>query len=111
MIQNEIERKFLIPQLPKGLLDGTSATSIRQGYLLVEAAHELRLRQRGAYFWLTEKKGQGLKRQEQEVPLDESAFKMLWPLTAGRRIEKTRYALQHDDHCLNSISSAVNSAR
>lgn len=25
---------------------------------------------------------------------------MLWPLTAGRRIEKTRYAIEQSGHCL-----------
>lgn len=100
MPKNEIERKFLITHLPQRLLDGAAKTDIRQGYLFIEDERELRLRQRGAEFWLTEKQGQGLERQEQEVFLDESAFKMLWPLTAGRRIEKSRYVLRDADLCL-----------
>lgn len=100
MAQIEIERKFLVSRLPQGLLKNVSATRIRQGYLLIEDERELRLRQRGAQFWLTEKQGKGLKRVEQEVALDEIAFKMLWPLTAGRRLEKTRHLLRYDEHCL-----------
>ena len=100
MVQNEIERKFLIDRLPQGLLAGAAATRIRQGYLLIEAERELSLRQRGSQFWLTEKQGQGLKRLEQEVPLDAIAFEMLWPLTVGRRLEKTRHLVMHGDLCL-----------
>jgi CYTH domain-containing protein len=100
MVQSEIERKFLSNQLPQGLLKNAAATRIRQGYLVIEAEHELRLRQRGAQFWLTEKQGQGLKRLEQEVALDEMTFKMLWPLTVGRRLEKTRHLVMQGNHCL-----------
>jgi CYTH domain-containing protein len=97
MQQNEIERKFLITRLPDNLLATASATRIRQGYLLSESARELRLRQRGEQFWITEKQGRGLQRLEQEVPLDKLLFQMLWPLTAGRRLEKTRHLLPQAD--------------
>jgi CYTH domain-containing protein len=97
MPKSEIERKFLITRLPHKLLATASPTRIRQGYLQSESARELRLRQRGEQFWITEKQGQGLQRLEQEMPLDELLFNMLWPLTKGRRLEKTRYLLPQAD--------------
>jgi len=93
MKQMEIERKFVVRELPPGLLAATTSTLIRQGYLQIEADYELRIRQRGTQFWMTLKRGSGLKRLEQECPIEEVLFNMLWPLTEGRRIEKTRHLL------------------
>ncbi len=96
MKQLEIERKFIVHKLPEGLLKAASATLIRQGYLLIEGDQELRIRQRDQMFWMTLKQGSGLQRGEQECPIPETQFNMLWPLTAGRRLEKIRYLLPHD---------------
>ncbi len=94
MPQYEIERKFFLTRKPVELLTGVQGEEIRQGYLLLEADRELRIRQRAGQCSMTLKSGQGLKRQEQECAIPRSQFEMLWPLTAGRRIEKVRYAVR-----------------
>jgi CYTH domain-containing protein len=40
---------------------------------------------------LTVKHGAGLVRGEDEVPISAALFAALWPLTEGRRVEKTRH--------------------
>lgn len=97
MQQIEIERKFLLSEIPAGLLDGVEGEAIRQGYLIVEKDHELRIRRRASTCWMTLKQGQGLARKEQECAIEHEQFEMLWPLTTGRRLEKTRYAVKTDD--------------
>ncbi|MFA9454855.1 MAG: CYTH domain-containing protein [Candidatus Aminicenantaceae bacterium] len=92
----EIERKFLILSLPDGL-ESHPASEIRQGYLAVAEDREVRLRARNGRFFLTVKQGRGLSREEAEVELEEPQFEKLWPLTHGRRVEKTRYELVQGD--------------
>ena len=93
----EIERKFLILSLPEGI-DSHPASEIRQGYLAVEGDREVRVRARGERLVLTvKKKGKGLSREEVDIELDESQFGQLWPLTQGRRVEKTRYVLDQGE--------------
>lgn len=100
MKQTEIERKFLVYSLPDGLLDGYLGESIEQGYLILEAQTELRIRNRAGRCTMTLKQGTGLERAEQENEIDNELFAMLWPLTEGRRIEKTRYVIKQSGHCL-----------
>jgi len=69
----EIERKFLVAQRPSDL-EGWPSTAIEQGYLTVKA-------------------GGGRVRVEEEIEIDGDRFERLWPLTEGRRIEKTRYEI------------------
>ena len=89
----EIERKFLVPTLPDDLARYPSAT-IDQGYLaLTPEGVEVRIRRKGAACFLTVKHGPGLSRIEVELPLPAEQFDLLWPLTAGRRLRKTRYDL------------------
>jgi CYTH domain-containing protein len=85
----EIERKFLIPRIPEGLA-GHPAAEIRQGYIVADKVREIRLRGRGGRFSLTVKQGAGLVRSEAEIELEERQFEKLWPLTEGRRVEKSR---------------------
>ena len=85
---SEIERKFLVEQLPQELANEPGA-EIEQGYLAI-GADEIRLRRHGDEHVLTVKRGSGMSREEVEVPLTTEAFEQLWPLTAGRRVEKTR---------------------
>ena len=95
----EIERKFLVDRLPDGLLDRAEKAPILQGYLLLEPERELRIRRMGREHSMTLKQGRGLQRQEQECVIPAEQFEMLWPLTAGRRIVKTRYRLPRGEHC------------
>jgi CYTH domain-containing protein len=90
----EIERKFLLERLPPavGRLPGKR---IRQGYLAIGHAREVRIRMIGGQCWMTVKQGAGLVRQEIETRIARGQFEQLWPVTEGLRIEKTRYALRH----------------
>jgi adenylate cyclase len=89
----EIERKFLVERLPDDL--GGRARRIDQGYLALDehTGAEVRLRRHGHELSLTVKSAGGLARVEEVLPLDESMFHSLWPLTEGRRVEKTRHEL------------------
>jgi adenylate cyclase len=80
-----------VPSPPDGLERCRSAP-ISQGYLAIgESGEEVRLRTIGGETYLTVKRGLGEVRVEEEVALDRSQFDALWPLTEGRRVEKTRY--------------------
>jgi len=90
----EIERKFIIENLPRDL-EKYPRHEIRQGYLAVtEDGTEVRIRHRGQQYFLTVKSGGSLQRDEVEIKLIRDEFSRLWPLTLGRRIEKVRYELE-----------------
>src|SRR6476469_7079292 len=88
----EIERKFLVATLPDDL-DHWDAARLEQGYLAITDDVEIRVRRRegddGAA--LTIKSAPGLSRVEEELPIAAARFAALWPLTAGRRLVKTRH--------------------
>jgi CYTH domain-containing protein/CHAD domain-containing protein len=86
----EIERKFLITEMPRG---ESSRTAIEQGYLALDAEVEVRLRRAGDELFLTAKGGHGEIREEVEVSIESGAFAALWPLTAGRRVRKVRHVV------------------
>jgi adenylate cyclase len=86
----EVERKWLVHTPPD--LPVHQGTNVTQGYIaLAEDGTEVRLRQIGAQFFQTVKSEGGLVRGEIEVELTRQQFEALWPATAGRRLEKTRY--------------------
>jgi CYTH domain-containing protein len=87
----EIERKFLVERVPDDL--GGTARRIDQGYVALDEGAEVRVRRIGDELWLTVKGTGGLSRVEEEVRLSREQFESLWPLTEGRRIEKTRHTL------------------
>jgi CYTH domain-containing protein/CHAD domain-containing protein len=84
----EIERKFLIEEMPRA---ESGQTEIEQGYLALDERGEVRLRRAGGELLLTAKTGHGEVREEVEVPIEPGAFEALWPLTAGRRVRKVRH--------------------
>ena len=89
----EIERKFLVRELPDDLRP-RQAERIDQGYLTIgEDGVEVRIRRRGERHVLTIKAGAGRTRVEEEMVIDERAFGALWPLTEGRRVQKLRHLL------------------
>jgi adenylate cyclase len=93
----EIERKFLVPEAPDDL-DRHRSTAIEQGYLAIaDDGTEVRIRRRDGSATLTVKAGGGRSRIEEELEIDEDRFERLWPVTKGRRIEKTRYEIPTDD--------------
>jgi adenylate cyclase len=89
----EIERKWLVQDLPD--LPRHEGKAVVQGYLAVAAdGTEVRLRRTDGTCVETVKSGGGLVRDEIEVELSQDQFEALWPATAGRRLEKTRYTLR-----------------
>jgi|tagenome__1003787_1003787.scaffolds.fasta_scaffold20896034_3 adenylate cyclase len=87
----EIERKFLVHELPPGL-GSYQSDHVEQGYLAIaDDGVEVRLRRRADRTLLTVKSGPGHVRVEEEMPIEERRFETLWPLTEGRRVIKTRY--------------------
>jgi len=81
----EIERKFLLRELPEEYERGRHEM-IRQGY----AEDGLRFRQRGDSYFETRKVGAGLVFEEHEREIGREEFEAAWPSTEGRRLEKTR---------------------
>src|SRR5216684_7754008 len=89
----EIERKFLVKELPPGL-NRFRSYPIAQGYLASEpGGRHARLRKKGKTASLTFKVGRGGAREEREIKLSAKQFAMLWPATTGRRLRKLRYEL------------------
>jgi adenylate cyclase len=91
----EIERKFRVHDLPLPLEHGVR---VRQAYLAVDGAIEVRVRDRGGTYVLGVKGGQGLERTEVEVEIEAATFDELWSLATARRIDKTRYRLPTGGH-------------
>jgi CYTH domain-containing protein len=87
----EVERKFLVGELPAGIEDAPRRR-IAQGYL-VTGDVEVRLRRSDKRTLLTIKAGSGLARAEEEIEIEAERFDRLWPLTEGRRVEKVRHLL------------------
>lgn len=91
----EIERKFFVAQMPPDL-ESYPHQAITQGYLIFgEGGGEVRLRKSGQTCSLTAKGGGDLVRAEGQVPISPELFNELWPATAGRVLEKTRYQIPY----------------
>jgi len=93
----EIERKFLVKSLPENL-EQYSHKDIVQGYLAItKDGTEVRLRQKGKKYFQTVKSGTGKTRFESEIEVTKEQFKTLWGMTEGKRVEKTRYEISHEN--------------
>jgi CYTH domain-containing protein len=92
----EIERKFLLPELP-GTLRLARGETINQGYLALDGDTEVRVRTGSAAPKVTIKSGRGEVRTEVELPVAGADAKALWELTEGRRLEKTRRRMRVGD--------------
>lgn len=93
MNSTEIERKFLLDSLPDDI-EQRPHSIIKQGYIVTDSSNEVRVRAKGGDYYLTVKQGSGLSRNEVEIAISEQQFNALWALTAGKRVEKTRYDYQ-----------------
>jgi adenylate cyclase len=92
----EIERKFLVTQLPDHLAE-LPHVEMTQGYLAFdERGLEVRLRKVGQARYLAHKTHRGDTRIEREITLSDDQFDELWPATKGRRLRKVRYFVPHD---------------
>jgi CYTH domain-containing protein len=93
----EIERKFLVDELPDELAD-QPGEAIDQGYLAIgEDGVEVRVRRYRGATTLTVKSDGGLVRVEEEIDVSESCLRSLWPLTEPRRIHKRRHRIPTED--------------
>jgi len=92
----EIERKFLIAELPDKC-SIQQAFVIRQGYIFDQP--EMRLRQYKKDYYLTFKGEGTLAREEFEVVIPEWLFLMLWTKTVCE-IKKNRYEIEHGGNSL-----------
>ena len=90
----EIERKFLIRQLPEHL-EQYPCRHIEQGYLCTNPVVRIR-KQDDAYF-LTYKSGGLMAREEYNLPLDEASYQHLLTKIDGRLIRKKRYMIPFND--------------
>jgi adenylate cyclase len=89
----EIERKFLVRDLPPDL-ERFPSSRIEQAYVAIDpAGTEVRIRRRAGETTLTIKGGRGRVRAEEELEIDPQRFARLRELSAGRGLEKTRYEL------------------
>lgn len=100
----EIEKKYLVDDLTtvRNSLLELRRDEVAQGYLAIEAdGNEVRLRSKGQgeshRYYLTVKSGSGLVRGEAETEIGKEQFQVLWPMTEGRRVEKTRFTLALPD--------------
>lgn len=86
----EIERKYLIHQLPEGL-NLHPHYKIEQAYLCTEPV--VRIRRQGDEYFLTYKSKGFMVREEYNLPLTKEAYEHLRPKVDGILISKTRYVL------------------
>lgn len=94
----EIERKFLVRELPKDLA-AFPHVEMEQGYLAIAPEGvQVRLRKANEKHSITYKRGRGNTREEREVELMPDQFRVLWPGTEGKRLTKTRYEVPFGDH-------------
>lgn len=90
----EIERKFLIHQVPFNLADYPFHI-IEQGYLNI--APVVRIRRQDEEYYLTYKGDGMLAREEYNLPLSREAYEHLIPKSDGNIIRKKRYLIPLED--------------
>lgn len=90
----EIERKFLVRNLPKDL-DSYPHKEFEQGYLCTSPV--VRARREGEEYVLTYKSRGILKRREENLPLNKEAYEHLIAKADGIIIQKTRYVIPERD--------------
>ena len=90
----EIERKFLIPELPADL-DSYPSRRIEQAYLCTEPV--VRIRRQDDKYILTYKSAGMMAREEYNLPLTKEAYDHLKEKADGIVLSKTRYLLPLPD--------------
>ena len=89
----EIERKFLVKELPENL-EQYPHRELEQGYLCT--APVVRVRRDGDRYELTYKSGGLMMREEYNLPLTREGYEHLLPKADGIVIRKTRYVLPEE---------------
>ena len=92
----EIERKFLIKDLPD--LTQYKSQHITQGYLSTDPV--VRVREDGDQYYLTYKGKGMLAREEANLPLTKESFEHLVKKADGKIIQKTRYLIPLDPYTI-----------
>lgn len=95
----EIEKKFLLKKLPVKLYSYPSVF-IEQGYIIITANEELRIRKRDGALILTFKKGTGTTRREIEIGISEEQYDELRQCIVGTPISKTRVNYPYGEHTI-----------
>lgn len=90
----EIERKYLIPEIPNNL-HITKTRELEQGYLCTSPV--VRIRKDNNQYELTYKSSGLMVRQEYNLPLTKEAYEHLRKKADGRLIVKTRHEIPLDD--------------
>lgn len=89
----EIERKFLVRNLP-GNLGVFQSEEILQGYIPHTDTIEERLRLKGNRYFHTFKSKDKKDREESDTEIGAYEFEKLWPLTTAK-LEKTRFRIPY----------------
>ena len=90
----EIERKYLIDQIPFSLA-AYEMHHLEQGYL--STAPVVRIRKSGEDYILTYKGGGLMVREEYNLPLDKKSYEHLRPKADGILIRKVRYNIPYQE--------------
>ncbi len=90
----EIERKFLVKELPS--LDGIKSSEIKQGY--VSTLPEIRVRKLDDKYYRTEKDEGTVVRNEREWEISKDEGEELFSKIQTNIIEKTRYYLPYGNY-------------
>lgn len=93
----EIERKFLVNELPQNLSQYKSCV-MEQAYLCTNPVVRVR-KEEDAYFLTYKSKG-FLTREEYNLPLTEEAFYHLIEKADGNRIKKERFYIPFNEHTI-----------
>ena len=90
----EIERKYLLKQLPSNL-DSYASKKIAQGYLCTSPV--VRVRRSNDSYYMTYKGAGLMVREEYNLPLTKEAYEHLRTKIDGRLIQKRRYLIPLED--------------
>ncbi len=93
----EIERKYLLKELPKNL-DTYPHRHLEQGYLCT--APVVRIRKDDDKYELTYKSGGMMVRQEYNLPLTNASYEHLKKKVDGRLIAKKRYMIPYEKYTI-----------
>ena len=93
----EIERKYLVKQVPENLAS-YPCHEIEQGYLCTEPV--VRIRRQDEEYYLTYKSKGLMIREEYNLPLTEDAYFHLREKIDGRLISKRRYLIPLDPYTI-----------
>ncbi len=97
---HEIERKFLVTNLPPEI-ENYPRNEILQGYLEIsEDGTEKRVRSKGGRYTHTVKSEGGLSREEAEKEITEEEFMLHWPKTGSKRVQKVRYDIEYEGYLI-----------